>query len=151
MNAKRIFPIIGGALFYLFLVADVPTVRSSSPTPYNGTTENTLHLSVKLTAPTNNRAIFPEDLGIEINPFTQIDQSEKYSGGSENNTCRLPIGNAKIVGGKLPKILDLYDLKPDGKRVRIRRKGHIYTQDYRSQRLNIFVNEENVVTKVSCG
>ena len=81
----------------------VPIKLSSMRTHYNGGAENAILLSVKSTTLADNGAKFLQDLWVENKSIAQTERRGKSSNGRGNETCRLPICNAKIVGGNYQK------------------------------------------------
>jgi hypothetical protein len=61
----------------------------------------------------------------------------------------LPIDVSDLIGRTLTKAMeDQLDAIPN---IRIKRAGYIYTADLRTGRLNIHVDDNNVVTHISHG
>lgn len=75
-----------------------------------------------------------------------IEEDKRADGGQDVPTC-----GAEDLQGIVGKPFDVSMIPPDRKAVRVVRPGMAVTMDYRSDRLNIELDDEDVITKVTCG
>ncbi|MWB76554.1 hypothetical protein GLS40_00795 [Pseudooceanicola sp. 216_PA32_1] len=75
-------------------------------------------------------------------------EEEKTAGTVEGDA---PSCGAEDLQGIVGKAFDASLIPPETKAVRVVRPGMVVTMDYRSDRLNVELNDEDVIVKVTCG